>query len=559
MTTLSPITRLFGHLDARWRALASTAFLALGAVEIGVNYLLSGAAQALWFEVIGVSSVAAVCAALAWTITVGATAWRFLGFGLALQIAGDIATTYYEVHLGHEPPVPAVVDAFYLGGYPFYAIGILLLLREFGGQVSRAAVLDALLVFVAVGTLQWIFVVQRFVHDQLPLGQKLVEVAYPSMDVLLLVVVAELVIGATQRTAPFRLLVIAVGLRIAADEVFLLSSGYSPGGASDVLFLSSYVVWGAAALRLAPADAEAQEREALPRLTWTVIAFALVSVPVFVAVERVRGHSANIVLGAVGVAVMAAIVVLRLGGLLRALDSQNRQLRELDRLKDEFVATVSHELRTPLTSISGYVQLLDDERSVPLTPEQRSHFQVVARNTERLLNVVNDLLFVAGMQNGGLQLRIEDVDLARIAAEAVEASMPAADGHAAVVCESEGATRVRGDRIRLGQMIENLVSNAIKFSPSGGRVVVRTIGTRGAVRLEVIDSGIGIAADEQGYLFERFFRARAAVSQASPGTGLGLYITKAIAEAHHGHIEFESVEGRGSVFRVSLPAVPPAA
>jgi len=559
MTTLSPITRLFGHLDARWRALASTAFLALGAVEIGVNYLLSGAAQALWFEVIGVSSVAAVCSALAWTITVGATAWRFLGFGLALQIAGDIATTYYEVHLGHEPPVPAVVDAFYLGGYPFYAIGILLLLREFGGQVSRAAVLDALLVFVAVGTLQWIFVVQRFVHDQLPLGQKLVEIAYPSMDVLLLVVVAELVIGATQRTAPFRLLVIAVGLRIAADEVFLLSSGYSPGGASDVLFLSSYVVWGAAALRLTPADAEAQEREALSRLAWTVIAFALVSVPVFVAVEHVRGHSANIVLGAVGVAVMAAIVVLRLGGLLRALDSQNRQLRELDRLKDEFVATVSHELRTPLTSISGYVQLLDDERSVPLTPEQRSHFQVVARNTERLLNVVNDLLFVAGMQNGGLQLRIEDVDLARIAAEAVEASMPAADGHAAVVCESEGATRVSGDRIRLGQMIENLVSNAIKFSPSGGRVVVRTSGTPGAVRLEVIDSGIGIAADEQGYLFERFFRARAAVSQASPGTGLGLYITRAIAEAHHGHIEFESVEGRGSVFRVSLPAVPPAA
>jgi signal transduction histidine kinase len=246
--------------------------------------------------------------------------------------------------------------------------------------------------------------------------------------------------------------------------------------------------------------------------------------------------------------------------LLRAVEAQNVQLRRLDELKDEFVSSVSHELRTPLTSISGYAELLGDLEVGPLSDEQRSYIAVVTRNTDRLLKVVNDLLFFSGMQDGRLELQIDNVDLARLAAEAVEVSLPNAEAKGlALTCESEASAHVVGDAGRLAQMLDNLVSNAVKFTLPGGRVVVRTSAVDEVAMLEVSDSGIGIPTAEQGQLFQRFFRSSNAIAQAIPGAGLGLYITRAIAEAHSGRIEVESGDDDGTVFRVLLPAVPPSA
>jgi len=234
------------------------------------------------------------------------------------------------------------------------------------------------------------------------------------------------------------------------------------------------------------------------------------------------------------------------------LAAQNEELRALDRVKDEFLALISHELRTPLTSIIGYLELLRDEGV--LGAEELRFVGVVERNARRLLRLVGDLLFVAQIEAGKLALELGLTDLAQLAAECVEAQRPrAAAAEVDVTLELEGPVVLHADRARLGQLLDNLVSNAIKFTLAGGAVRVRVSGSSGAAVLEVSDSGIGIPAQEAEKLFGRFFRASTATSREIQGTGLGLTITKAIAEGHGGRISFASEEGAGTTFRVELP------
>jgi PAS domain S-box-containing protein len=234
---------------------------------------------------------------------------------------------------------------------------------------------------------------------------------------------------------------------------------------------------------------------------------------------------------------------------------QNEELRELDRLKDEFVALVSHELRTPLTSIRGYLELVLDDTSGGLTDEQRQFLKVVERNSDRLQRLVGDLLFVAQVDAGRLSLELDHLDAVEVGAEAVEAARPSADQKGlALRLVGDTHAGLIGDRARLAQLLDNLVSNAIKFTPSDGHVDVSVRSGDGNVTIEVSDSGMGISGVEQERLFQRFYRTHSATSQAIPGTGLGLAISKAIVDAHEGTIEFESTEGKGTTFRITIPA-----
>jgi len=240
----------------------------------------------------------------------------------------------------------------------------------------------------------------------------------------------------------------------------------------------------------------------------------------------------------------------------RELAAQNERLVEVDRLKDELVATVSHELRTPLTSILGYVELLRDEVGTGLDGDPARYLNVVDRNAKRLLTVVSDLLLVAQLQAGTLALNRAEVDLDRLVRECVETFAPRARAREVeLVVDAEAVPPLEADRARLGQLLDNLVSNGIKFTPEGGRVEVRTrIGERGAsVLVFVSDTGVGIPETEQGRLFERFFRSQTATRLAVQGIGLGLVIAKAIVDAHGGTIAVESAEGLGTTVRVELP------
>ena len=241
----------------------------------------------------------------------------------------------------------------------------------------------------------------------------------------------------------------------------------------------------------------------------------------------------------------------------RALAAQNDALRQLDSLKDEFVSLVSHELRTPLTSIRGYLELVLEDAETPLPEEHRSFLGVVQRNADRLLRLGGDLLFVAQVDAGRLTVEREAVDLAALAAECVQAAEPVAARRSVRVAVEAAPTALVGDRARLAQLLDNLLSNAIKFSPEGGGVKVRVAAGDGRATLEVADGGIGIPADEQEQLFERFFRSSNARRAAIQGTGLGLVIVRAIAEAHGGSVSVTSREGEGTTFRVELPLAAP--
>ncbi len=238
----------------------------------------------------------------------------------------------------------------------------------------------------------------------------------------------------------------------------------------------------------------------------------------------------------------------------RDLGAQNERLRELDRLKDEFIALVSHELRTPLTSIRGYTELLLDGEAGDLTDDQRQFLGVVERNSHRLLHLVGDLLFLAQVEAGKLVLDVGAVDLGSIASESVETARPQAEAKGITLTLATGPVPlIAGDRARIAQLLDNLVSNAIKFTPDKGRVDVRVLALDRQAILEVRDSGMGIPAAEQEFLFERFFRTSTATEQAIQGTGLGLAISKAIVEAHSGVITVASEQGSGATFRVALP------
>jgi signal transduction histidine kinase len=233
------------------------------------------------------------------------------------------------------------------------------------------------------------------------------------------------------------------------------------------------------------------------------------------------------------------------------------QQRELDRLKDEFVATVSHELRTPLTSMMGFLEMIREGEAGELNDEQKRFLAIVYRSSERLQRLVGDLLFVARLDANGLQLQFGDAQLDDIVRDSIESSGALARARGiSLVAEVDPMPAVSGDKERLSQLVGNLVSNALKFTPAGGSVVARAFVDGGRAVVEIVDTGIGIPLGEQSRLFQRFFRSSTATEQAIPGTGLGLVISRAIAEAHGGTIGVTSAAGEGTTFRVELPLEP---
>ena len=231
------------------------------------------------------------------------------------------------------------------------------------------------------------------------------------------------------------------------------------------------------------------------------------------------------------------------------------ELKRLERVRREFVANVSHELRTPLTAIKGYAETLRDGGL--RDPETAAEFvRVIHRHAERLRALIEDLLDLAAVEQGEARIDLAPVALRDVATQAEAVARPAAAGkrHTLTLDVPGDLPRVLADRDRLGQVLINLLDNAVKFTPEGGRIEVSARPSSGRVVVSVKDNGVGIPPEDLGRIFERFYRVGRSRDRREGGTGLGLAIAKHLTQAMGGTIEVESSTGSGTTFRVSLPA-----
>jgi signal transduction histidine kinase len=258
------------------------------------------------------------------------------------------------------------------------------------------------------------------------------------------------------------------------------------------------------------------------------------------------------------------------------------RLKELDRLKSDFLATMSHELRTPLTSIIGYSEMLASGMGGELNEEQQDFVGTIRNKGDHLLELITSLLDMSKFEQGNLVLRKELFDPARLMEEVARTVAPAAKKKGVSIKQDIASSlpSLVGDQARLRQVLQNLTDNALKFTPSGGNITLSVHGIEASsgngggpfddeaglvlmmapqrtIEFSVRDTGIGIPRDEQDRVFDAFYQVDSSATREHGGTGLGLSIVKRLVEAHHGSITLESTPGEGTTFFVRLPEAEP--
>jgi signal transduction histidine kinase/CheY-like chemotaxis protein/HAMP domain-containing protein len=244
------------------------------------------------------------------------------------------------------------------------------------------------------------------------------------------------------------------------------------------------------------------------------------------------------------------------GGVVWTLRDITERAR-LEQAKSDFVATASHELRSPLTSIKGFIELLESTNSENLTERQHEFIRIVLQSTDRLVDLVNDLLDIARIESGQFEIHSRSVDLRSTVEEVAALMQPRLLGkrqHLDLQI-AEPRTPALADPARVRQIVTNLMTNAHLYTGEDGKISVRLEGDRGATRITVADSGRGMTPEDLRRVFDRFYRG-SSDERKSPGTGLGLAIVKSLVDLHGGSIDVSSTAGQGTTFTVTLPSAP---
>ena len=239
----------------------------------------------------------------------------------------------------------------------------------------------------------------------------------------------------------------------------------------------------------------------------------------------------------------------------RELNEANAKLRELSELKEEFLALTTHDLRSPLTVISGVINFFTSGRLGDLTAEQKNMVSMMERNTQNLIELVNDLLDASKLESGTMRLDHASIELGGLIAELREQMQPMAREKEITLEEAlpPDLPPLNADRAKLRRVLVNLLSNALKFTPRGGRVEVGAARSGAVVRVTVADTGVGIPPEDLARLFDKYEQARSRATRSEKGTGLGLYITRQLVELHGGEISVQSEVGKGSTFSFTIP------
>lgn len=237
------------------------------------------------------------------------------------------------------------------------------------------------------------------------------------------------------------------------------------------------------------------------------------------------------------------------------LELRNREAERANALKSEFLASMSHELRTPLHTILGFTELLEEEVEGPLNEKQKRFVRHVHQDSLHLLELINDILDLSKIEAGRMDLHIESVDGAEVAAETIAGVQQLAESKSIAIENHVSApVQVLADRVRLREIFSNLLSNAVKFTPEGGKVRLENYREReGAAEFTISDTGIGIAPEDQNVIFDKFRQVSSTTRGVREGTGLGLAIVKRLVEMHGGSIHVESAPGKGSRFSFTIP------
>ncbi len=577
--------------------LVAAAFWVLGIV------VLSGTPAAQHLSNFGLTAAALLAGCAAWARArrhQGSVArfWRLLGTAALSWSAGQMVWTYYESVRGQGVPFPSLADVGYLGLPPLAAAALLSLPLAAPSLAGRVrTLLDGLMVAASMLLCSWIIVlgpVFRAGADSF--GVQLISLAYPIGDVIVITLVLYTWLRARHlhRHLPVSLPLVGSGLLAFAISdsgfTYLTTIGaYSSGNVIDIGWFAGFVLLLVAALWPEPEEAANSEQDLTGRPLGNLLPYCAVSVALLTSVvELVRTGQTDVVVSWIRTALMVLLVArqvltllenqaladhlehrveertaelhrsrnLLVAGLEKEADAV-RRLQELDRAKDEFVATVSHELRTPITSIKGYVELLLDAQGEDADPAYAEMLRTVQRNGDRLASLAENLLTVARLESGEFDLDLKPVDLGDVVGRIEAALRP-------VISERDLDVRytippepilTNGDVQYLERVLFNLMSNSLKFTEDGGSICCTVRREADRAVLEVSDTGIGIPVEEQEHLFTRFFRSSTAQRQAIQGTGLGLAIASSIVTRHGGEMDVWSEHGRGTKVRVALPSV----
>jgi signal transduction histidine kinase len=287
-----------------------------------------------------------------------------------------------------------------------------------------------------------------------------------------------------------------------------------------------------------------------------VMAAVLMAYAIFRPIEHLREGARRIGTGALDHRI-EVVSKDELGELAEDFNVMAAKLQELDRLKQDFVSNVTHELRSPLTSLRGYVEYLLREGAGPLNDEQRESLVVVKNNALRLARFIDNLLDVAKIESRKVELHKEELDLRALAEEMRVVFRPQA-AEKKITLANDVPQALRGawaDADKVTEILTNLVSNAVKFTPEGGRVTVAAADGPDAVEVSVQDTGAGIPPEALESVFNKFEQVKptSGLARKTKGTGLGLTIVKGFVEAHGGKVWIESAPGRGTAVRFTLP------